>query len=330
MTTLISSIIVFLLVILLHEAGHLVAAKASGIKVNEFAVGMGPKIFGKKKGETLYTLRALPIGGYCAMEGESENSEDARAFNNVSIGRRMITIISGPLMNFILAIVAFTIIAGINGVPSTYIGEVIPNSPLENVGFKAGDKIISIDNKSVKSFQDIPRILALTDSEIVQVGALRDGKEFEKDVKIEQKDGQKLIGIKPQINKGPVHSIKYGFTQTYNVIKEVFQVLGMLFTGKLALSRLSGPVGVIKAIGQSAKFGALSVLSILGLISANLGIVNLLPIPALDGGRFVMLLIEKLRGKPIGEKWEYYINFAGFVFVIGIMIYVTIFGDLRR
>ncbi len=330
MSTILSAIFVFLLVILLHEAGHLVAAKASGIKVNEFAVGMGPKIFGKQKGETLYSFRALPIGGYCAMEGEGEDSEDPRAFNNVSIGKRMVTILAGAFMNFVLAIVAFSIIAGVNGVATTTIGEIVPGSPAEEMGFVPGDKIVVIDHTEIKEFADIPKTIAASEKDTVRVYAVRNGILYAQNVKVVEKDGQKMIGIKPMLNKGATYSIRYGFKQTGNVIKEVFQVLGMLFTGKLALSKLSGPVGVIKVIGQSAKFGFLNVLAILGLISANLGVVNLLPIPALDGGRFVMLLIEKLRGKPLSEKVEYYINLVGFIFVFSIMIYVTIFGDLRR
>lgn len=331
MATILGSIIVFLLVVLLHEGGHFMAAKASDIKVNEFAVGMGPKIFQKKKGETLYTLRAIPMGGYCAMEGEDSHSQDSRSFGSAPVYKRMIVVVAGAFMNFVLAIVIFTITSLFLGVQTTQVASLMDNMPAKSAGIMPGDRIVSIDNKETKTFAEIIDAINDSKNDQVEVKVLRDGidKEFKVNT-FKDKEGRKLIGFTPIIKRSLLTSISAGFKTTFEVVKGVFKALSMLITGKAGLNNLSGPVGVIKTIGKSTEQGIISLLFITGLISANLGVINLLPIPALDGGKFVLLLVEAIRKKPVNEKFETFINLAGFVFLIGLMIFITVFVDLRR
>lgn len=331
MATILGSIIVFLLVVLLHEGGHFMAAKASDIKVNEFAVGMGPKIFQKKKGETLYTLRAIPMGGYCAMEGEDSHSQDSRSFGSAPVYKRMIVVVAGAFMNFVLAIVIFTITSLFLGVQTTQVASLMDNMPAKSAGIMPGDRIVSIDNKETKTFAEIIDAINDSKNDQVEVKVLRDGidKEFKVNT-FKDKEGRKLIGFTPIIKRSLLTSISAGFKTTFEVVKGVFKALSMLITGKAGLNNLSGPVGVIKTIGKSTEQGIISLLFITGLISANLGVINLLPIPALDGGKFVLLLVEAIRKKPVNEKFETFINLAGFIFLIGLMIFITVFVDLRR
>lgn len=331
MATILGSIIVFLLVVLLHEGGHFMAAKASDIKVNEFAVGMGPKIFQKKKGETLYTLRAIPMGGYCAMEGEDSHSQDSRSFGSAPVYKRMIVVVAGAFMNFVLAIVIFTITSLFLGVQTTQVASLMDNMPAKSAGIMPGDRIVSIDNKETKTFAEIIDAINDSKNDQVEVKVLRDGidKEFKVNT-FKDKEGRKLIGFTPIIKRSLLTSISAGFKTTFQVVEGVFKALAMLITGKAGLNNLSGPIGVIKTIGKSTKQGIISLLFITGLISANLGVINLLPIPALDGGKFVLLLVEAIRKKPVNEKFETFINLAGFVFLIGLMIFITVFVDLRR
>lgn len=331
MATILGSIIVFLLVVLLHEGGHFMAAKASDIKVNEFAVGMGPKIFQKKKGETLYTLRAIPMGGYCAMEGEDSHSQDSRSFGSAPVYKRMIVVVAGAFMNFVLAIVIFTITSLFLGVQTTQVASLMDNMPAKSAGIMPGDRIVSIDNKETKTFAEIIDAINDSKNDQVEVKVLRDSinKEFKVNT-FKDKEGRKLIGFTPIIKRSLLTSISAGFKTTFEVVKGVFKALSMLITGKAGLNNLSGPVGVIKTIGKSTEQGIISLLFITGLISANLGVINLLPIPALDGGKFVLLLVEAIRKKPVNEKFETFINLAGFVFLIGLMIFITVFVDLRR
>ena len=331
MSTVIGAIVVFMLVVLLHEAGHFTVAKLCGIKVNEFSIGMGPKLYSKQKGETKYSLRALPIGGYVAMEGEEEASDDPRSFNNVSVGKRMAVVIAGAFMNFVLAIVAFFICALIIGVSTNNIGEIIPQTPAYHSELKVNDKVLKVNNVETDNWQKTTNLIASTPKgEDVNLMVQRNGKNINIKIKPEYKDGRAVIGIKTKTEKKFGHALKAGFLNTWYIVESVFQVLKMLFTGEASVKMLAGPVGVISMIGQETSKGFIYLVNILAIISANLGVVNLLPIPALDGGKFIFLLIEKITGKPISEKVEGYLSVAGFGLLIVLMLYVTVFGDLSR
>lgn len=331
MTTLIGAIIVFMLVIMLHELGHFTVAKLVGIKVNEFSIGMGPKLFQKQKGETKYSLRLLPIGGYVAMEGEDENSNDPRSFDNVSIPKKMAVVLAGAFMNFVLAIVAFFFVALSLGVSTTSVGMILEDSPAYVANLQINDEILEVNNAKVNSWQDILSNISSTEKDTnVNLKIKRDNKIEKISVVPDFSDGTAKIGIGTKNEHSFTKSIKAGFLNTWYVSKGIIDVFKLIFTGNFNMQMLAGPVGVISIIGQETAKGAVYLLNILGVISANLGVVNLLPIPALDGGKFLFLLIEKIIGRPVSEKVEGTLSFIGFSFLIGLMLYVTIFGDLAK
>lgn len=332
MITLISSLLVFLLVVMLHEFGHFSIAKLSGIKVNEFSIGMGPKIYQKQKGETFYSLRALPVGGYVAMEGEEENSHDPRAFNNVSIVKRMAVVLAGAFMNFVLAFIAFTLIFSIVGYGSSEIEKVISNSPADKAGIQSGDLIIKINENKVKDIYDINSIISKNQKEEMDFQINREGNILNVKIKPEYsvENQMYLIGITSKLDHSILKSISLGANRTLEMSKLILKSIKMMFSGSFKMEYLSGPVGVVQLIGSESSKGFLNFLQILGLISVNLGVFNLLPIPALDGGKFLFLLIEALRGKPIDEKIEQGLSLIGISLLFSLMIYVTIFNDIGR
>lgn len=332
MITLISSLVVFLLVVMLHEFGHFTVAKLSGIKVNEFSIGMGPKLFQKQKGETSYSLRALPIGGYVAMEGEEESSHDPRSFNNAPILKRMAVVLAGAFMNFILAFLAFTIIFSIVGYGSNEIDTVIKDSPAEIAGLKAGDKIVEIDKIKTKDIYDINSLIRDKKDEEINLKINRNGENLNINLKPRYSEENKmyLIGITSKLKHSFFKSIELGAKRTGEMSLMFLKSLKMIFDGSFKMEYLSGPVGVVQMIGSESSKGFLNFLQILALISVNLGVFNLIPIPALDGGKFLFLLIEALRGKPINEKFEQGLSLIGISILFSLMIYVTIFNDIGR
>ena len=332
MITLISSLVIFFFFLMLHEFGHFTVAKLSGIKVNEFSIGMGPKLFQKKKGETSYSLRALPIGGYVAMEGEEENSHDPRSFNNATILKRMAVVIAGAFMNFILAFFAFTIIFSIIGYGSNEIDKVIKDSPAEISGLKSGDIIIEIDKVKTKDIYEINSLISNNEGEEINLKINRDGKNLEFNLKPKYSDENKmyLIGITSKLKHSFFKSFQLGAKRTLDISLMILKSLKMIVDGTFKMEYLSGPVGVVQMIGSESSKGFLNFLQILALISANLGVFNLLPIPALDGGKFLFLLIEAVRGNPINPKIEQRLTIIGMSILLSLMIYVTIFNDIGR
>ena len=330
MLTAIAAKFVFLLVVVIHEGGHFSVAKLVGIKVNEFAIGMGPKLFQKRKGETVYTIRALPIGGYVKMEGEDEDSDDPRGFSKVSVWSRIAVVSAGAIMNFVLAIVVLSIVAFSLGLPTTTIEEVLVDSPAMEYGVLPGDKIISIDGVEISEWNEIVETINSSEtSKALDIKVQRDGEIISLQVKPVLDDERVVIGIVPRSEKSFFKSIEAGFKDTWHFLKLMFNFIAMLFQGKVSTNDLAGPIGVINEIGNQAKVGFLNLLYILGFISVNLGFFNLLPIPALDGSRIVFLLIEAIRGKPVDPKKEGFIHFLGFIFLISLMLLVT-YKDLIR
>lgn len=331
MLTAIAAIFVFLMVILFHEFGHFIVAKLVGIKVNEFSIGMGPKIFQKKKGETKYTIRALPIGGYVSMEGEDENSDDPRSFSKVSAPSRIAVVVAGAIMNFVLAIIVFSIVSYSMGMPTTTILETIEESPAEKIGIQSGDQILSINDKETNNWDSVvDEISKSIPGEDMTIVLLRHGESIKYTIKPETNEEERtIIGIVPELHKSFSSSIKGGFQKTGSMLKLMFEFIRMAFRGQVSTKDLSGPVGVIYAIGETAKYGIVNLLYLLGFISVNLGFFNLLPIPALDGSRIIFLIIEIIRGKPIDPEKEGFIHFVGFALLIVLMIAVT-YSDIIR
>lgn len=332
MKTALVAILVFGMLVFIHELGHFAVAKFVGIKVHEFAIGMGPKLIKFNKGETSYYIRALPLGGYVRMEGEDEKSDDLRSFNNKSILSRISVIFAGPLMNFILAIILFTFIFYSVGVPSTTIQEVMEESPAQTSGIQEGDIIYSINGEQMNSWQDITESISSSSKESLDIVVLRDNERLEKKVipTIDEDSGQVLIGISPTIKKSIGDSIKNGFTIIYTITSDIFSFLRDLITGQTAAAgEVMGPVGIINLVGQVSRAGWIDVANLTAVLSINLGLMNLLPIPALDGGRIVFLFIEMLRGKPLDAEKEGMIHLIGFALLITLMLFVT-YKDIIR
>lgn len=325
MQTAIAAIFVFLLVILLHELGHFTVAKMVGIKVNEFAIGMGPVVFKTEKNGTQYSFRALPIGGYVSMEGEEDDSDDPHSFNNAHVLSRIAVIIAGAIMNFVLAIVVLSIVSFNVGMPTTIINNTTENSPAEMAGILEGDKIIAVDDISIDSWNDVIDEIGNKDAkDEIGVSVLRDKERVDLSLSPTlDEEGRTVIGIETRVNKSFTGAIKGGFEKTGMFLGEMFNFVRMAFRGNVSTKDLSGPVGVISIVGEAAKMGFNNLLLILGFISVNLGFFNLLPVPALDGSRLIFLLIELIRGKPIDPAKENLVHVVGFFLLIGLMIVVT-------
>lgn len=324
------AVVLFLLLIVFHEFGHFIVAKKSGIKVNEFAVGMGPLIYSKVKGETTYSFRAIPIGGYCAMEGEDDESSDPRSFDNAPASKRFLTILAGPVANLIIAVLVFTIVGVIGGVVTTTVDDFIENSPAQAAGIEKGDEILKINDQEIADFTDISKIVNefYKDEDFnkeISVLAKRDGKDLDFAFKPKVEAENVYIGIIPaRRTPGFFEAIGLGFKETGRNIKMIFIILGRLFTGKIALGALSGPVGVLKELGNQAQNGLANLLYFLAYISVNLAVFNLLPIPALDGSKLLTSGIEILTGKKINKKLEEKITMVGFFILLGLILVVSI------
>lgn len=330
MKTVIIAIIMFLLLVTIHEFGHFIVAKLSGIKVNEFAVGMGPAIYSKEKGETLYSLRILPIGGYCAMEGEDESSSDPRSYDNAPASRRFLTILAGPFMNLLLAAIIFSVVIFNTGTASTKVGGFSENSKAKEAGIEIGDQILKVNDENITEFADISKVLAKFYEE--------NDKDLPVEVLVKRNDEEKSFTVKPYFEKntaflgvssklrdvGFFESIGLGFKEMNKNVKMIFSILGNLFTGKLSVKALSGPVGVVKEIGNQANNGLMNLLYFLAYISVNLGVFNLIPFPALDGSKLVTNLYEMITKKKVNKKIEEKVTIVGFVILLSLILLVTI------
>ena len=326
--TLVYAVIMFCLLIFIHELGHFVVAKACGVKVNEFALGMGPAIFKKQKGETLYALRAIPIGGYCAMEGEDEESEDARAFNNKKAWQKALIVVAGATMNFILCVVIMIGISTFSGTPTTTVGELSAGGPAEAAGLKVGDQIVRIDDTEINEWTEITTAIG-EGADKVNLEIIRDGQEMTIVSETVEEDGRLIIGILPERDHGLFLGIKNGVKSTWDMTVMMVDTFRMLFAGEVSVKELSGPVGIVYIVNDTAKMGIMYLFYLTALISLNLAIVNMLPLPALDGGRLLLIIIRKITGKAITDEMEGKIHFVGIMLLLALMVYVT-WNDIIR
>ena len=337
--TIVYAIIILLLLIFAHETGHLISAKMSGVKVNEFALGMGPKLFGFVKGETQYSLRAIPFGGFCAFEGEDDDSEDPRAFNNQTARVRAFVLFAGSVMNVLLAVVLISIIIFVVGYPTRVLASVGEDTPAYTDGLRAGDELLSINGTDVDKWEDVLPILtsvARSDPEgdpLLTITVLRKGEEKTIQTHFHKtEDGKTQFDIRPKAARDLLFFFKsfgYGARETVNITKLMYGVLGDLFTGKAGMDQLTGPVGIVVTVGEMARQGFLFLLQLTAFISLNLGIVNLLPFPALDGGRLVFLVIRKITGKAVTNEIEGRVHLIGIIVLFAFMAIIT-FQDIGR
>ncbi len=331
MSSVLIAIVMFLFLILIHEFGHFIIAKKSGIKVNEFAIGMGPRLYSKTKGETTYSLNLLPIGGYCAMEGEDDDSNDPRSFNNSPAKSRFFTILAGPLTNFIFAGIIFAIIIGNIGTSTNKVGGFLENSPAQSAGMKEDDRIVKIGQSEIKQFEEVSMALGefykdgKNKDQEVPISVLRDDKEINFKIKPDFEENRPVLGVYSKLEKvGFFKSIGLGFSEVWKNIKGIVKVFGALFSGAIGFSALSGPVGVVKELGNQASQGIFNLLYFFAYISVNLGFFNLIPIPALDGSKILTSVYEMISKKPVNKKIEQRATVVGFVLLLGLILVVTI------
>lgn len=328
MMSIIIGLLMFMFLITIHEGGHFIGAKLSNIKVNEFSVGMGPSISSKYKGETKYSLRALPIGGYVSMEGEDETSSHPRSFENSSPWKRFLTVFAGPFVNFLFAYLVIFFIATFQGHTTTTVDIVSENLPAYEAGIQSGDRILSIDDKEVKVFNEVNQYIAESSGDI-KVELERDDSILTLSIKPTEMENRKVIGIQPKVSNKFSENILYAWNMTFYIVRTIWMGIKGLFTGLFGLDQLSGPVGVISQVGQSISMGWTSFLMFSAIISINLGFFNLLPIPALDGSKLLFILIEMIMGKPINKKFEQNITIVGFFLLLGLIIIVSIKDVIR-
>lgn len=338
MTTLLAAIFVFGVLVTVHEFGHFITAKLTGMRVDEFAVGFGPKIYQTKQGDTTYSLRAIPLGGYnkiAGMDPEEGYVEDG--FMAKSLPARMLVILAGALMNFILPVILFFSIFAISGIDKptneNIIGDVIAGKPAANSGVLAGDRVIAINGQTVTAFDGMVAELAKYPNQLVTFEIERGGtiKEFKIDAEFNEEYQRPLIGVYPKFEKSPVSIVQAGefsLVYTKNIMTAMVNGLAKIVTGN-APADVSGPIGVAQMAGRVAEQGVMPLLNFVALLSINLGIMNLLPIPALDGGHFIVLCIEAVRGKPLNPKVMGYVQMLGFSIILAIMFIAT-FMDLSK
>ena len=322
--------IVFLLgfLIFIHEGGHFLAAKFFKVKVEKFSIGFGPQIFSKKGKETTYSISLIPFGGYVQMDGELERSNEAGAFNNAKLLHRIAIVASGPIINIIFGIIVYFILIATSGLyASTIIEEIVPEANMS--GLQVGDEIIQINDKKIRLKSDIDKALNGNNGEEVSIILLRNGEEISiKVAPIEYYENVYILGIKVKTLEATLKNRMYiAFWKTTDFTASIGQSIAMLFTGKVGVDQMAGPIGISSIVAESE--GIYNFVYLLCLISMSLGVTNLLPIPALDGGRLLLLVIEGIRGKALEEELELKIQSLGFTLLILFSLYVS-YNDILR
>ena len=329
------AILFFELIIIIHEGGHFAAARLMKIKVNEFSIGMGPKIFSFTKGSTKYSLRWILFGGYCAMEGEDEDSDENGSFSKKSVGARMFVVAAGAVMNLILGfLIVVCIVSSSDLIGTPTVAKFDDNAVSQSSGLQAGDTIKSIDGMRVFTATDVETGLSRSPDGDVQMVVERDGKNITLDVTFEMQEyeGQRFINMDFWLlgeEKTVGGVLKSSCSMFVSYMRMIFLSVADLLSGRYGISDLSGPVGAVSVVSTAVKTSVTSMLRIMALLTINVGLFNLFPIPALDGWRFFMLLGEGIFKKKLPAKREYAINAAGLVLLLGLMVIVT-FSDVTK
>lgn len=349
MMTIIVAILVFGALVLIHELGHFLVAKAFNTRVYEFAIGMGPTIAKKKKGETTYSIHAIPVGGfvrfdaypkpeYDTLEEEQadtkeyeESIDDERSLNNKNPWKRMLIMFAGSFMNVLLAVLLFIGLFTYVGEPTTTIGVVRENMPAYEAGMMQGDKVLSIDGVDINTWTDIEKGIINSKEEQINIEVENvNGSIVEYSIDKVIEDGSIKVGISPTYSHSLLYGTKAALSTTGSFVTLMIDTVGQLFTGKADMNSFAGPVGIISVVDQAVEVGFIYVINLTAMLSLNLAVLNLLPLPALDGGRIVITFAEILcGGRKLPKKVETAIHMAGAILLFSFMIFLT-FKDVGR
>ena len=341
--TILYFILVLGITVLIHELGHFLFAKRAGVHIYEFSIGMGPQIFkfNRKNDETVYSIRLFPIGGFVSIAGEDLEVDDKvpkdKQLCNKSWCDRFLVMFAGIAFNFILAIIILFFVGLFNGVPKNQlqIAVIDKDYQISTTGIQIGDVITGINGKKVNSYEELSIELAVSNSKDIELEVENNGIKKTYTVKptLVEKDGVKnyLYGfsLNNEKEKGLFLSIKYAFEKTGNLTTQMCLIIKYLFTGKLELNNLSGPIGIYQVVDQARTLGFLNILYLIAYLCINVGFINFIPFPAFDGGRILFLIIEKIKGSKVNPKIENIIHSIGFVLLMILMVFVT-WNDIVR
>lgn len=340
--SIILALIIFSFIILFHELGHFLLAKRGGITVEEFSLGMGPRILSTVRGGTRYSWKLLPFGGSCMMLGEDEGTTEEGSFGSKSVWTRISVIAAGPIFNFILAFVLSVIIIGSIGVDKPVVLSVSEGYPAAEAGIQAGDTILRMNRKNIHLSREVTNYVTFHQGEAVTIVYEHDGEQKTATLSPKESEGGRYIfGISVYSSyrekTGALETLKYSAYEVKYWIQLTIESLKMLFTGQVGINDMAGPVGVVSIIDDTYKESAadggfyiwLNMLNISILLTANLGVMNLLPLPALDGGRLVFLILEAIRGKRVDPEREGMVHFVGLMLLMVLMV-VVMFNDIRK
>lgn len=334
LVTVLATVLVFGVLILIHELGHFLAARRAGVRVHEFALGFGPRLLSTRRGNTMYSLRAVPLGGFVRMAGMHPVEDDwddippRERFLDQSIGTRASIIAAGPAMNILLAVLLFALVFSAVGLaePTLRVARVSPGMPAQEAGLQPGDEITAVAGRPVNNWEQLARGIQGRPGEPTELEIIRDGERLTLTVTpLEQAPGYGIIGIEPEIiNKRtpPLQAVGEGILWTGRVIVSFFDGLARLFAGQGGAD-IIGPVGIGQHIGEATRMGLANVLLLAAVLNANLALINLLPIPALDGSRLVFLVWEWIRGRPVDPDKEGFVHFVGFALLLVLAILIT-------
>lgn len=345
--SLIYAIVLFGFLIFIHELGHFIAAKLSGVRVLKFSIGFGPKIIGRKIGETEYLISAVPLGGYVKMYGEDVEEEvvdQKRSFKHQPVSRKIFIVLAGPAFNIIGAVLLFWFIY-VYGIPvlKPTIGEIMEDSPAKYAGLMKGDRIIEIDGEKITNWFDMAQKIQQSPNKNLKFKIEREGQIFQLTITPQEREtknlfGEKIlvgqIGIKPSDEffikrEDPITAFKKSFEKCYEIIELTYLTIVKIFQRVVSTEVIGGPILIFQAAGKTAEQGLVSFLSFAAIISINLGVLNLLPIPVLDGGHILFFLIEALRRKPLSEKFVSVSQKVGIVLLVALMM-LAFYNDILR